>query len=310
MVVALEVLALGVPVLALAYSLPSSGFAIKAIISILTPTATVGLIFVPKVLIAYDFALRQTGDSNPWRIVAKGSSSTNSSKKPAVRVSKDAIVAGTGTAMGTRLGAEPSSTHPTLATGAAAPAATVRGRAPPSLSSLVDDNFTFTRGPAKPAYKSFNTITPSVTGSSTPPKSEALTSVLDEDSMRRRLRRFLADQKADENVRFLDAVDAFRRDADAKRPVSARAIIQYFIIDTAPKQVNLRGETRERLVTPFKLDDRAALGSVTLFNAAVEEIYADLKNSDGFKKFLEQGGGDQRTAVNLNATGPSDASLT
>ena len=137
-------------------------------------------------------------------------------------------------------------------------------------------------------------------------KAGALMSLLDEDTMRRRFRRFLG-KTNDENLRFWDAVDAFLKEPEKRRATSARAIIQFFVLDTAPKQVNLKAETRARLVQLYKADDRAALSDVHLFDDSIREVFNDLKQSDGFARFLEQEARSGGTTVNL--AGPSDSSL-
>jgi len=81
MVVTLEAVVIGLPILFLANGEPTPGFIIKSFCCILIPGATVGLIFFPKVAMAYGWGLRPE-DSNPWRFV-KGDSGlgSNPSKK-------------------------------------------------------------------------------------------------------------------------------------------------------------------------------------------------------------------------------------
>ena len=206
------------------------------------------------------------------------------------------------------------------------------GGGTPSLNSLIDTNFSFTKPPAKVTSKSFEAspkpgalVTTGVTGASSksvaaltavavsaasassPSKAEVLATVLDEETLRRKLRRFLGQQQADENLRFWDAVEAFTKDPEKKRATSARAIMSYFVVDTAPKQVNLKAETRAKLVALFKADDRVALADVHVFDEALREVFEDIRQSDGFQRFLETHGGGGGTTQNL--TSPSDASL-
>jgi hypothetical protein len=78
MVVALEAIFMGGIFLALVND-SLSGFAIKSLVSLLIPGATVGLIFLPKVAIVYNWG-HTAQDSNPWRFVKGGSSGSNNSK--------------------------------------------------------------------------------------------------------------------------------------------------------------------------------------------------------------------------------------
>ena len=332
MIVNFQCMVLGIPVLVLAWGLSTSSFAIKTLLSVLPAAATVLLVFVPKLLLAYDYVQRAS-DSNPWQIVGgKGSSSADGRKTRSRDAPAVVRVGGGGGA------AESSGTHASVASPAhqqlqAHVPGSTGGARPPvsSVSVLLDDSYgragARAVAPRSPVPSSGRSAPDAGVVAVVPASSQAaprgtvvasspnaatsggrpptLADVLDEDDTRRRLRRFLATQQAEENVRFLDAVDSFAKEPDGKRAASAKAIIHYFVLDTAPKQINLKAQTRARLVALHKADDRAALAELSVFNDATREIVDDIKHSDGFKRFLEAN--ERGTATNL--TGPSDSSL-
>lgn len=63
----------------------------------------------------------------------------------------------------------------------------------------------------------------------------------------------------------------------------------------------------------FKRDDRVSLADTHLFDDCVREVFDDLKQSDGFARFLAETAkeGNGATTLNLSAAvaGPSDSSL-
>ena len=79
-----------------------------------------------------------------------------------------------------------------------------------------------------------------------------------------------------------------------------------YVADSAPHQVNLSSSARQRLLAAYKDNDTRAMGSADFFEEALKELFDDLKNSQAFMKFLDEGGS---TAANLSVTGPSDISL-
>jgi hypothetical protein len=136
-------------------------------------------------------------------------------------------------------------------------------------------------------------------------RTNALAQMLEEDPLRRRFRRFLATIKAEESIRFYDSIEAFQKEPESKRANSARAIIRFFIQDSAPKQINLKADTRNKLLDAVKRDDRTALAQITFFDEAMAEVFDDLKQSDAFQQFLNAGG---TTSINLGED-VSDVSL-
>jgi ABC-type phosphate transport system substrate-binding protein len=349
MVVNLEAILLGLPILVLANDNPTTGYVIKVFILMLMACATVGLVFLPKLALAYGWFSAEGDGSDVWRFAHSGSSGSNNNnnnnnnnnvispsvgvhannkdKKKSVNVnivntnnnnkkSSKTLLSGTNNGNGNNTNTNQVNTSGKV----------------PSLASLVDSNFTiapsssihltaanFQAGGNNKVFG--NSPNPSlVTSVSTTPNSHsnghnnssgsgsktntaaALVQVLEEDPLRRRFRRFLATIKAEESVRFWDSVEAFQKDPEIKRASSARAIIQYFIQDSAPKQINLKATTRAKLLQA--LTDASKLTDITLFDGAIGEVFEDLKQSDAFSKYLAGGG-----ATNLDLGVDSDVSL-
>jgi len=293
MVVALESLAMGVPVMILANEEPVAGFVVKATICLLISGATVGLIFLPKVAMAYGWGLIE-GESNPWRFVKPGSSGSNDHSKNGGS-SKNAP--------GTFQETNPN--HHKKAGGVVSP----------SLNSLVsgkvvvtaDQPFGFNANNNKPSSpfkpSPSNRLSKNLDNNKPGTSSVQLKSVLDSDPTRRRFRRYLQTLKMDENVRFWDCVTVSKNESSPeKRATSARAIIQTFVLDTAPFQVNLSSKVRDELVSAYKQNDKVRLGSVDFFQAAMDELFQDLRQSDAFRIFMEN---DTFSQANLSKSDPN-----
>jgi Regulator of G protein signaling domain len=180
----------------------------------------------------------------------------------------------------------------------------------PSINSLVEGKVTVSKIDNKvPGHQSSNPVFNGLVGTSSTSStaglartnskrmskefanttpSEALTKVLQDDPMRRRFRRYLQTLKMEENVRFWDSVLMFRSEADAhRRYVSARAIIQTFVLDSSPLQVNLSSATKQVITGAFASNDKSQLSSSDFFQSATNELFEDLRQSDAFRKFLE-----------------------
>jgi hypothetical protein len=76
MVMIMEAFVIGIPVLVLANNDPIPGYIIKCMVVLMVSGATVGLIFGPKVAIAYGWG-EEKDTSNPWRFVGASGSSGN-----------------------------------------------------------------------------------------------------------------------------------------------------------------------------------------------------------------------------------------
>ncbi|KAH9247112.1 hypothetical protein BASA81_015305 [Batrachochytrium salamandrivorans] len=251
MTMILEAFIIAVPVLAMSNNEPVSGFIIKALVSLLVPGATVGLIFVPKIMLAYGWG-ESKDDTNPWRFVRASDSSNNTrnSKQVAQQQAVLTQIVGTTTA-------QPLSS--------------------PSMSAAL---------PVRP-----NPSHPSALGFPSPSKttSEALSRILQDDPSRRKFRRFLKTLKMEENVRFWDAAVITKAETnETKRYAGTRAVVQSFVCDGAPFQVNLSSATKQALVSAYETDDKQALRDVAFFDCAMAEMFDDLKQSDAFRAFMTQ----------------------
>lgn len=263
MVVALEALALGIPVLALANEQPVAGFLVKASLCLIIPGATVAFIFFPKVAMAYGWGVIE-GESNPWRFVKAGSSGSNKAGTSGHRIG-GAEAQGTG-----ENGSRNTKNNVHIA---------------PSLPSLVSGKvIVSTREHEIPQSSNKKTLKESKGAT----LAAQLKQVLDNDPTRRRFRRYLNTLKMDENVRFWDSVTIFKSESSVeKRISSARAIVLTFVLDTAPLQVNLSSHVRNDIISAFHKSDTVQLGSVSLFDKAMDELFQDLRQSDAFRAFLE-----------------------
>jgi hypothetical protein len=115
-----------------------------------------------------------------------------------------------------------------------------------------------------------------------------LKSVLDDDPMRRRFRRYLQGLKMDENLRFWDCVMVNKIELNPqKRSISTRAIIQTFVMDSSPFQVNLSSKVKQELLRAHRENDVIALSSESFFDTAMDELFKDLRQSDAFRAFME-----------------------
>jgi hypothetical protein len=118
--------------------------------------------------------------------------------------------------------------------------------------------------------------------------SNALDLILADDVLRKRFRQFLFSLHCDENVRFYDAVLARQVDPIAEfRATSARAIVLMFIVDDAPKQINLAGAVRRDIIAAFGENNREELSKRNFFEKALMEMYNDIRQSPSFKEFLQ-----------------------
>jgi hypothetical protein len=61
-------------------------------------------------------------------------------------------------------------------------------------------------------------------------------------------------------------VATFQKENPTKRPSSARSIAAYFIVDSAPKQINLKAPTRAKLLEAVKANDEAKMSQETFFD--------------------------------------------
>jgi ABC-type phosphate transport system substrate-binding protein len=315
MVVNLEAVLLGLPILVLANDNPTTGYVIKVFILMLMASATVGLVFLPKLALAYGWFVVEGDGSDVWRFAhSSGSNSAgaannnNNNNNLKASMSNKIQMVGGGVAVESNKVSSMNqmTTNNNVHHATTNKNGTVISNKVPSLASLIDHSFAATTGSV------FGTnnkgFVPPLQSQKPTTTTAALVQVLEEDPLRRRLRRFLTTQQADENIRFFDAVESFQKDPESKRASSARAIIQYFIQDSAPKQINLKAETREKLLRAFRENNNLVLSDGKLFDDAMAEVFNDLKQSDAFQQYLAGGGA---TSMNLGSEKPnsSDVSL-
>ncbi|KAH9253212.1 hypothetical protein BASA81_008894 [Batrachochytrium salamandrivorans] len=254
MVMILEAFVIAVPVLILSNDQPVPGFIVKSLVCLLVPGGTVGLIFVPKIMLAYGWG-EAKDDTNPWRFVRGSDSSNNTKNSKKVAQQQDAMLS---QIVGTN--AQPLSS-PSLQHAMAI-------SSPHPLSSHMSlQNF------------------PSASKTT----SEALARILQDDPSRRKFRRFLKTLKMEENVRFWDATMITKAETnETKRYAGTRAVIQSFVCDSSPFQVNLSSATKQAIVSAFDADDKQKLKDPAFFDQAMAEMFDDLKQSDAFRAFMEQ----------------------
>ena len=142
---------------------------------------------------------------------------------------------------------------------------------------------------------------------SKPTSTTQLKMILDSDPTRRRFRQYLQTLKMDENIRFWDSVTVNKVETNPiKRAISARAIIQTFVLDTSPLQVNLSSKVKDEIVKAYNDNDRTKLVDEDFFQPAMDELFQDLHQSDAFRTFVENG---TFSATNVSKSGPSIADL-
>jgi hypothetical protein len=125
-------------------------------------------------------------------------------------------------------------------------------------------------------------------GSMVTPSSASLKAILDDDPLRRRFRRYLKTLKRGENLQFYDCVHVNNAEPNAqKRAVSAKAIIQTFVLDSSPYQVNLSSNTKDELKKAHDENNFTKLADVEFFHQAMHELFNDLLYSDAFRSFME-----------------------
>ena len=271
MAMSMEGLIIGVPVLIISNELPVAGFIVKSCFCFLVAGGTVALIFAPKVAMAYGIGLIE-GESNPCRFVKPGSSGSNSKPKEGDQQVQSKVES-TFQSSNTKKG----------------------GLITPSLNSLVSGKVLVSMVESTTLGKKAKDVSTSVAN---------LKQVLDSDPTRRRFRRYLQTLKMDENIKFWDCVTVFRSETNLdRRAASGRAIIQTFVLDSAPFQVNLSSNTKEEIVALYQKNERSVLSSEHLFDKAMDELFQDLRQSDAFRLFLEK---DTFSNTDLNNSKSSD----
>jgi hypothetical protein len=131
-----------------------------------------------------------------------------------------------------------------------------------------------------------------------PTMGSALATILSDDPMRRKFRRYLKTLGMEENVRFWDAVMLFKAEkTEFKRYVQARAIVQTFVTDASQFQVNLKGETKTGFLDAMAKNDRVNMQNLDFFDAATNELFEDLRKSEAFRGYLDN---DTFSVANLS----------
>lgn len=246
MMMVLEAFIIAVPVLVLSNDQPVPGFIVKSLVCLLVPGGTIGLIFIPKLMLAYGIG-ENKDDSNPWRFVRPSDSSggaSNSKNNSKVAQQQNAM-----------------------------------------LSQIVgNSDIQVLSSPALASQMSVKNFPASSNSTS-----QALARILQDDPSRRKFRRFLKTLKMEENVRFWDAVLITKAEQNEnKRYVGTRAVIQSFVCDNSPFQVNLSSATKQAIIQAYDSDDKQKLKDPTFFDQAMAEMFDDLKQSDAFRVFIEQ----------------------
>lgn len=111
--------------------------------------------------------------------------------------------------------------------------------------------------------------------------------VLHHPTMGKRFRDFASHLRADEGIRFLDDLAAVTAGGEfasrtEEHRAAARLMEQYFV-DSAPWSVNLTAQCRESLLEQYATGRYGSLSG--LFEAAMYEVFSDLKSSDAFRTF-------------------------
>jgi hypothetical protein len=136
-----------------------------------------------------------------------------------------------------------------------------------------------------------------------PTNNSALKTILDDDPSRRRFRRYLQTLKMDENIRFWDSVTILRSEPNIdKRASGASAIIQTFVLDSAPLQVNLSSKVRDEIIKAYQKNDSAVMVRDEFFQPAMDELFSDLRQADAFRTFMEN---DTFSAQDLSRSDPT-----
>ncbi|CAK4493412.1 unnamed protein product [Aphanomyces euteiches] len=93
--------------------------------------------------------------------------------------------------------------------------------------------------------------------------------------------RYLSSEFSEENLEFVIAVHAFKTSTTASWQ-DANAIVAEYIVETAPKQVNVEAKMREEVVAMLVHADEAS--ALHIFDRAVDEI-TTLMRKDSFPRF-------------------------
>lgn len=81
--------------------------------------------------------------------------------------------------------------------------------------------------------------------------------ILQDDPTRRKFRRYLKTLKMEENVRFWDATMLTKAEPNEnKRYAGAKALIQTFVMDNSPLQINLSSAIKQELLEAFHKDNK------------------------------------------------------
>jgi len=132
-----------------------------------------------------------------------------------------------------------------------------------------------------------------------------LTRVLHDDSMRERLQAKLDKNHTGEGLAFVTAVENLQMPSTS--PIQASesvdlsicpskldadmtlrdSIMEEFILDSAPAQINLTDVSRTKLVKSFRRHG-SSFESPDLFNDAYQEVMSDIQHSDVFSTFIRK----------------------
>ena len=106
--------------------------------------------------------------------------------------------------------------------------------------------------------------------------------------MRKSFLHFLRAHNSAEGVQFWEAVHARKAETGTKRLFeSANDIIRMYIAEEAERQIHLSSAVRRHLLSAYEHNNKSELGRVDLFNAAIGELYKDVKQNPLFGNFFQ-----------------------
>ena len=108
-----------------------------------------------------------------------------------------------------------------------------------------------------------------------------LTRVLQDDSMRESLQAKLDKNHTGEGLAFVTAVE------NVQGLKTNAAIMEEFILDSAPAQINLTHDSRTKLIKSFRRQG-SSFESPNIFDDAYDEVIFDIQHSDVFAIFIRK----------------------
>jgi hypothetical protein len=107
--------------------------------------------------------------------------------------------------------------------------------------------------------------------------------VLTHKKARQLLVYFLKSEYADESIEFYDAVATYKQCADAaEREKQAKRLVEQYVPDGAPRQINVPSHTQQRVLKAHK---EGSIGLDT-FDECRQEVY-QLMSKDSLARFVQ-----------------------